>query len=206
MPAAAASTSRLSRRWRTVEHAERRRLIIEVALDLLRKRGLEQVTMRRVAHRLGVGAMTLYTYVDGQDALRRELTRVGFAMIHENCRASSTLATDDGWLGGARAYLRFALENPNLYNLMFSIPLAATEADKEIFEAGFQPLIDRVKDELVAQGHSSDELEEVAARRAAVYWTGLHGLATLAIAGRLECPECKPDDLLKDLLARIAPT
>jgi len=41
-------------------------LIIETALDLLRRRGPQDVTMRRVAARLGVGAMTLYTYIDGQ--------------------------------------------------------------------------------------------------------------------------------------------
>lgn len=181
-------------------------MILDVALDLLHKRGIEQVTMRRVAHRLGVGAMTLYTYVNGQDELRRELTRRGFDMIHESCERSGKAREENGgWIEGARAYLDFARENPNLYNLMFSIPLQRTPADVEIFDAGFQPLVDLVKMRLQRKGVPADEIEELAARQAAVYWIGLHGLATLAIAGRLDCPECSADDLLADLLERVAP-
>jgi AcrR family transcriptional regulator len=206
MPAATARANSLSRRWRNAEHAERRRMIVDVAMDLLRRRGIEQVTMRRVAHRLGVGAMTLYTYVNGQDELRRELTRRGFQMIHESCeRSGKAHELDGGWIEGARAYLDFARHNPNLYEVMFSIPLSRTPADEEIFDAGFQPLIDLVKMRLMRKGMSESRVDELAHRQAAVYWVGLHGLATLAIAGRLDCPECNADDLLVDLLARVAP-
>lgn len=206
MTTAAPRSTTLTRRWRHAEPDDRRRLIVEVALDLLQRRGLEHVTMRRVAHRLGIGAMTLYTYVDGQDALRRELTRRGFEMIHDTCeRYGKARQPDGGWIEGARTYLDFARQNPRLYELMFSIPLTSTPADREIFDAGFQPLIDLVKQRLSARQLPPDELDLLAHKQAAVYWVGLHGLATLAIAGRLDCPECRPDDLLVDLLDRIAP-
>lgn len=200
-------SSKLARRWRTAEHAQRRRLIVDVALELLDKRGLEQVTMRRVAHRLGVGAMTLYTYVNGQDELRRELTRRGFEMIHQTCEEHGKAREEGGgWIEGARAYLDFARQNPNLYEVMFSIPLRGdTAADEEIFRAGFQPLIDLVKERLSRNNTPAQNLDKLAHKQAAVYWVGLHGLATLAIAGRLDCPECDPDELLADLLERVAP-
>src|SRR5688572_14928253 len=101
----ASNPPKLRRRWRDADPAERRRLIIETAMDLLRQHGPEAMTMRRVAQRLGVGTMTLYTYIDGQAALHREMTRVGFEIMHQRCQAASTLTTSAKWRGGARAYL-----------------------------------------------------------------------------------------------------
>jgi AcrR family transcriptional regulator len=46
-----------------------RREIVEAALAIADDHGLEEVSMRNVAHRLGVGTMTLYHYVRGKDEL-----------------------------------------------------------------------------------------------------------------------------------------
>jgi AcrR family transcriptional regulator len=43
--------------------------IVAAALALADERGLEQVSMRALAHRLGVGTMSLYHYVHGKDEL-----------------------------------------------------------------------------------------------------------------------------------------
>jgi AcrR family transcriptional regulator len=43
--------------------------IVQTAVDLADAEGMEAVTMRRLAHELGVAAMTLYTYVPGKAEL-----------------------------------------------------------------------------------------------------------------------------------------
>jgi AcrR family transcriptional regulator len=43
--------------------------IVKAALDVADAEGFETVSMRRVAAKLGVGAMTLYSYVDSKDDL-----------------------------------------------------------------------------------------------------------------------------------------
>jgi AcrR family transcriptional regulator len=43
--------------------------IVAAALALADERGLEEVSMRALAHRLGVGTMSLYHYVHGKDDL-----------------------------------------------------------------------------------------------------------------------------------------
>lgn len=43
--------------------------VVAAAIDLADREGLEAVTMRRVAEALGVGAMTLYTYIPGKAEL-----------------------------------------------------------------------------------------------------------------------------------------
>ena len=193
-----------SAQWNEADHDARRGLIIDTALALLHADGLKAVTMRRVADRLGIGAMTLYTYLDGQRELHREMVRRGFQMLHENCKAGSTLGTPEGWRGGARAYIQFAIANPNLYKLMFDTPMAGD--DHDLLRGGFEPLLEKVRAHLANEGVSGDALQEQAKAAARRYWIALHGLAMLAIAGRLDCGECDMDQILDDMLPRIAPT
>ena len=195
--------------WGDADAPRRRELIVEAALDLLHQQGLAAVTMRGVAARLGVGTMTLYTYVDGQGGLQREMVRCGFEMLNRCCTVSSTLDTgassSQAWFGGARTYLRFALDHPNLYKLMFDHPLEGLEHD--VLDGGFETLLERVTQQLKATGLVSDEaLPREARRRAGRYWIALHGLATLAIAGRLCVLQGDLDSVLGDLLTGVAPT
>ena len=46
-----------------------RAAVVEAAVRVLDAEGLEAVTLRRVAHELGVGAASLYAYVDSKDVL-----------------------------------------------------------------------------------------------------------------------------------------
>ena len=196
--------SNLRRRWRSADHDGRRQLIGEAGLRLLHEQGLEAVTMRRVAARLGVGAMTLYTYVDGQRELQREMVRQGFDLLSQRCRESSTLHLEhaQSWRGGAKAYLDFAVGHPNLYRLMFDVPM---NDDLDLLHGGFKPLRDRVRQRLAQRGLQGAELDRETRASAGRYWIALHGLATLAISGRLSVLEGDLDDLLDDLLPRVAP-
>ena len=46
-----------------------RAAVVEAAIGILDAEGLDAVTLRRVAHELGVGAASLYAHVDSKDAL-----------------------------------------------------------------------------------------------------------------------------------------
>jgi AcrR family transcriptional regulator len=203
------ASSRSLRRWQAADADARRAMIVDAAMRLLDRRGLGAVTIRAVAAKLGVGAMTLYTYVDGQAGLRRAMIQRGFEMLHSGCQADSTLESRGSWRGGARAYVHFAIEHPNLYQLMFTEPLPAD--DDVLHEAmrcgGFDVLLERVRQRLEAQGQSlgAAALRREALRQAGRYWIALHGLATLALSGRLKVLETDLDTLIDDLLERVAP-
>jgi len=191
--------------WRDADHDARRRMIVDVAMQLLGARGVEHVTMRVVAQQLGVGAMTLYTYIKGQDELRREMALRGFEMLRSGCDEASTLHTADDWRGGSVSYLRFAMEHPNLYELMFSLPTAKGGADEDILMGGFQHLFEKVRDRLEARGIKGKQLQRETIESAGRFWIALHGLASLAIAGRLSVLGGDVERLLDDLLKHVAP-
>lgn len=191
-------------RWQQASPEVRRTLIVEAALDLLQARDLSAITMRSVAAALGVGTMTLYTYVDGQHGLHREMVRRGFEMLSCHADEAGTPTCAEDWLAGGRRYLQFAMDRPNLYKLMFDHPMEPS--DRELLLGGFEPYLDCVTKYLVSQGLTdADTLSLEARRRAGRWWVALHGLAMLALAGRLCVLEGDLDDLLRDLLPRVGP-
>ena len=97
--------------WRTSERASRKGkpdlsvdLIVRAAIELADSSGLQALAMRRVAERLGVGTMSLYTYVPGKPELLDVMLDAVYGEITE--------ATQDTW----RARLEhIARENLALY-------------------------------------------------------------------------------------------
>lgn len=193
-----------NRRWHQADRDQRRELITNTALKILHRKGLDAVTMRAVADQLSIGTMTLYTYVKGKHGLHREMVCRGFELLNQGCAESSTLGTSEAWRGGARAYLQFALDNPNLYRLMFDHFMA--DDDQDLLHGGFQHLFDKVKERMHASDPGlHDDLDRAARASAGRFWIALHGLATLSIAGRLVVLEGGLDHLLDDLLKHVAP-
>jgi AcrR family transcriptional regulator len=191
--------------WKDASPEQRRELILQTALGLLHDAGPDAVTMRGIAQRLGLGAMTLYTYVDSAEALQRDMIRRGFATLHRTCctAGNEMLQRQNTWRGGAQAYLDFARHRPNLYRLMFESPLPAS--DHDLLEAGFAGLLQKVRLRLADRGVAEPELSRKARAEAGRYWVALHGLAMIIIADRTSVLEGGLDDVLTDLLEHAAP-
>lgn len=202
-------TQSLATRWKEHDREGRRGLIVEVAFEMLQSDGAEAVTIRRIASALGVGAMTLYTYVDGLEDLHRQIIAKGFEIIHHNCSTACDTGRqhDDDWMPGARAYVRFAIEHPNLYHLMFSTPVDPDDEQfEQIMHGGFAGLHEAVRQRLASTGLKAKALENETKQAAGRYWIALHGLASLAIAGRTQVLHGNLDTVLRHLVDAVAPT
>jgi AcrR family transcriptional regulator len=199
----------LAREWKELDRDGRRALIVRVAFDMLQHDGEDALTIRRIAAAIGVGAMTLYTYVDGLEDLHRQIIAKGFEIIHQNCSTACEQGRthEDDWMPGARAYVRFAIEHPNLYHLMFATPVdPEDEQFEQIMHGGFAGLHEAVRQRLTAKGLTGKTLEVQTKQAAGRYWIALHGLATLAIAGRMQILHGKLDDVLQYLVDAVSPT
>jgi AcrR family transcriptional regulator len=77
--------------------------------------------MRKLGARLGIAAKTLYNYFESQDGLYLGLLTRGFRKLNV-ALSSAGAAEHDPWSRMSAlisAYMDFALEHVNLYNLMF---------------------------------------------------------------------------------------
>jgi AcrR family transcriptional regulator len=122
---AARGPRRLRARHRPVASDERplRDRILEAARELFVESGVEAVTMRAVAQRVGSSATAIYLHFEDKGALLRTLCEEDFlAFAHV---FHGIVAVDDPHerlrLSG-RAYARFAMEHPSSYRLLFMTP------------------------------------------------------------------------------------
>lgn len=94
--------------------------------QLLEEEGLEALTMRRLAERVGIRAPSLYKHLPDKAALEAAIIATGFeeaAAAFEQAVDRAGEGAGDALVALAAAYRRFALEHPHLYRLMNNGPL-----------------------------------------------------------------------------------
>ncbi len=156
------------------------------AMRLFAVHGYDGVTMRALADQLGVSAMTSYRYLRGKDELFALVRAEAFRRFGDSLAASSTRSTStptQRLLRLKRAYIQFALDEPDAYRIMFEIRTpAATDdvvVDRESRRA-FGYLHDAVKSAVDEGGLTGDALAI-----ARLLWASTHGLVSLYLGGRL---------------------
>ena len=115
-----------------------RRRILEAAIKLADREGLEALSMRRLGRELGVEAMSLYNHVPNKEALLNGMVRILLE------RLEIPLDGSGGWeervREAFRSYRQLAREHPNVFPLFAMRPLNTVESLR-IFEllrgAGF---------------------------------------------------------------------
>jgi AcrR family transcriptional regulator len=159
--------------------------ILKAAMELYVKGGYDNVTMRRIAAKIEYSPGTIYLYFQNKKDIMLQLCYQGFErLLAQQDKLVKIADPLEKLSAGGRYYLAFALENPELYELMF--------ATKEIFKesgpdeesvplSAFRKFAENVKDCLDAGIFSAGEVETTAI----ALWATLHGLASLLIKGRL---------------------
>lgn len=103
-------------------HGDLKAALVDAGLAELEEKGLEAVSLRSIAARVGVSHTAPKNHFDGLRGLLTAIATVGF----ERHAAEMRRGVENQPPGKARlhaacnGYLRFALENPELFKLMFS--------------------------------------------------------------------------------------
>lgn len=102
--------------------------IVQAALNVARKQGIDAVTAREVAKELGVSVGPIFTWFDTMEQLKTEVYALAKARYREHILRG--LDEPIPFLGIWRYYLAFARQEPELYRLLF-----LTRPDT-VFDAG----------------------------------------------------------------------
>ena len=163
-------------RKRHYHHGDLPAALSRGAGKIIEKEGLEALTLRTLARRTGVSHAAPYRHFRNRESLLAALAVEGFATLG---RVQREAAATSGLRGMGEAYVRFALEHPQRFRLMFGGQLAITkhpqlrEVATKVFEGLSGALSDRVPQ---AQG----------ARDASIAaWALVHGLAQLLLGDRI---------------------
>jgi AcrR family transcriptional regulator len=156
-----------------------------VAAGLFAAKGPEGVTMRELASALGVSPMTPYRYFRDKDDILAAVRARAFDRFAEALETAYAAVgpVAERALAKRDAYVRFALEEPETYGLMFDLSQPTEDEYPDLVRAMARAratMTSHVRD-LVAEGILSGDPELIGR----VFWAALHGAVTLHLAGKL---------------------
>jgi AcrR family transcriptional regulator len=169
---------------KSYHHGDLRRSLLDEAALLIREEGEAGLSMRRLAARAGVSRTAPYHHFKDKQDLLCAIAEEGFN------RYLSVLSLDGSELSEqklrqfVRAYLDFALDNVEYYDLMFGSHLwktgQITESLKTEAHGSFRFYLEQVRS-WQDQGLINSKLDVL--RYAQVSWSTLHGMCRLLIDG-----------------------
>jgi AcrR family transcriptional regulator len=187
-------------------HGNLRPVLVETAVELARTTGPDGVVLREVARRAGVSHNAAYRHFDDRAALLAEVS--GCAMADLESAMKSRIDAVRGADGSTRAverlretgraYVDFALREPGLFAVAFTVKPDQDPVPPEASDAaGPYAVLNSVLDELVEVGAISPERRDGAD---VACWAMVHGFAGLCVEGPLRA---LPAELRAPLLESV---
>jgi len=188
---------------RARQKAALREEILDAARTIVLRDGFDGLTMRKIAEAVEYSPGAIYLYFPSRDAIAHELCHQGFAALLEALTpAAGAVDPRERLADLGRAYVRFALERPETYRLIFM-------EDAKFTDAGFadepgEPgpgecalgLLVRAFAELKEQRRLPATADPHAL--AEVFWTATHGIVSLKLICR-DYPVTPTDELLETM-------
>ena len=155
-----------------------REACVLAARAAIAEHGVENLSLRDVARRLGVSHQAPYKHYANRDVLLAEVMRRCFEHFAKylDSRERFELAQDDMSSMG-RAYLAYARNNPLEYRLMFGTPWPASAEHPELVRDA-QHAFGLLKAAL-ARTHGESADQTAIELDALFIWSALHGLASI---------------------------
>ena len=116
--------------------------ILETARHIMREKGVAALSMHELARRMEMRAPSLYNYFSGLMDIYDALFRLGFTMWGEQIEVTTQNAQT--WQDEIRlameAYMAFAMQNPELYQLCFERPVPGFVPSEDSLKLSFSVL------------------------------------------------------------------
>jgi AcrR family transcriptional regulator len=168
------------------ERQQLRTLIIDAARELFVARGVEAVTMREIAKRIGYSATSIYLHFADKEAVLRAILDVDMLAL---ATSLNTILEIEDPVERMQAlgygYAEFALSFPNHYRLMFMAERIPCDPEKSSLQKNNAEqdayfLLKTVVNDVYLAGRFKVELQDVDLI-AQIIWAGVHGVCSLEI-------------------------
>ncbi|MBP3609428.1 MAG: TetR/AcrR family transcriptional regulator [Lachnospiraceae bacterium] len=151
--------------------------ILEMALCITKELGIEAVTARELGNRLGSSARPIFTVFENMEEVK-ELVIARARALYDTY-VEEGLQSEKAFQGVGIAYIRFAMEQPKLFQLLFMSPVPEGNDILSIL-----PVIDENYGKILNSVQEPYGLEPEAAERIYQHlWTYTHGIATMFATG-----------------------
>lgn len=171
------------------DKAELRELIFQTAREMVLENGFTNLSIRKLAERIGYAPGTIYLYFRDRDDLTRKICVRGFEELSKSMQAATANPGDAAARLAAllHAYADFALKNPETYRLSFmeNPAFAAEMLHSKPLEtetgAGRKAFAELVKTLLELKENGRLDKAEDENLLAEMLWTAVHGIVSLKL-------------------------
>jgi AcrR family transcriptional regulator len=162
-------------------HGDLRAGLVRAALELLEEGGESALSLRAVARRAGVSPAAPYRHYADREALVSAVAAVGYRELAERLAAAHpSPSTPEQLADVATAYVRFALERPALFRIMFGEPCDRDNDERIAATAAVSVYVRGIVERSFPQADAE--------ALATAIWALVHGLAFLHLDGKLDAP------------------
>jgi AcrR family transcriptional regulator len=173
-------------RARTAEEVQEfRDQLCAVATRRFASLGYEGVTIRALAAELGCSPMTPYNYFKDKEEIFAAVRAAAFRRLADACEVAAAGAPDDLARADilARAYLKFALTEPDAYKIMFELSQPDEHAYPEVVHEveRCRQFMMQPTGILIREGLLEGDPEKLSQ----LFWAGIHGVIVLHLTGKL---------------------
>jgi len=164
-----------------------KREILSAAKELFTEKGFEATSIRAIAEKIEYSPATIYLYYKDKNEIVHALHREGFKQLVSYFEVLNHISNPFERLKGmGRAYIQFAMQNPDLYELLFIMkePLQHVANCFEDWDEG-----DRAFDILLKTVKECQDIGYFKGLDTTMFsfsiWSTMHGLCTLRTSGHL---------------------
>lgn len=168
-------------------HGDLRLTLLNTATDMITENGIDELSLRKLAARVGVSRTAPYHHFKDKNELLCAIAEQGFKQTHLDARLSfedQSLPMKEKFSAYIHDYVKFAGDNPELYELMFGRTIWKQQKSTEQLRATAYPTFQH-QVEMTREWQKIGLLnkDENTLRLSQVIWGTIHGIAKLYIDG-----------------------
>lgn len=162
-----------------------RQRLCDLALKYFAEGGLESISLRSLAAEAGCSRMTPYRYFKNKEDILAAVRESEYRRMAELLEQTAASESDSSkrLVSLAAAYLRFAMDRPDAYRVMYEIKQQDEQRYPELLKQVKRtqaPMIATVKEAVKAGSIAGDPVNITC-----ILWAGLHGLISLYLSDKL---------------------
>lgn len=93
-------------------------MVVEAAFELAREGGLENISVKEIAARVGCSVQPIYSYCQNMGGLRKDVARQAVKFVQEYIAAN--IDTNDFFRSTGHAYVTIAYQEPRIFQMFIT--------------------------------------------------------------------------------------
>ncbi|MGF1482651.1 MAG: TetR/AcrR family transcriptional regulator [Cyanophyceae cyanobacterium] len=182
-------------------HGNLRRATLDAAIQLITEQGVNQLTLRKIARRVGASPMASYRHFKNKAALLVTLAHEGFELLYTDMSQSLVQVPAEPLRrlqATGVAYVRFAFTHSTHFRLMFGPSISNRHDYLELERAerlSFELLVGGLQECQRAKCIRSTDARQLAR----ILWSQVHGLAMLILDEQINATDLAEVERLAEL-------